>query len=303
MSTPPDPSSKDPSHFEKQGLPSISKSASAGSDDEKDRYPHSPIPSADPSPAPKPRIAHRRVRAASVADAAKKQVENPAQSSPPQTTPQKRGHRSFSESSPAAGNEPNNKPAHTKSKTPDPFDDNSEMGKKELRPLLPNHQLPSPVVDLADAERLMHLALDQAKLALDVDEIPIGCVIRHDPTGRIIAASHNRRHVDHDPTAHAEILAIRQAAEIIGDWRLIDCTLVVTLEPCPMCAGAIVNARIPRLIYGCTDPKAGAVDTLYSITADKRLNHQIHTLPCILAPECAQMLTDFFKKQRARGKK
>lgn len=149
----------------------------------------------------------------------------------------------------------------------------------------------------------MRLALEQARLALEVEEIPIGCVIRFDPTGQIIAAAHNRRHVDHDPTAHAEILAIRQAAEFVGDWRLNDCTLIVTLEPCPMCAGAIVNARLGRLIFGCTDPKAGATGTLYTLTADPRLNHQVPTTGGILATECGQMLTEFFRAQRAKGKK
>src|SRR5206468_11246321 len=134
------------------------------------------------------------------------------------------------------------------------------------------------------------LAIEQARLALELDEVPIGCVIRHDATNRIIGTGFNRREIDHDPTAHAEILAMRQASRELGHWRLIDCTMVVTLEPCPMCAGAIVNARLPRLIYGCADPKAGAVRTLYRICDDDRLNHRAEITEGILADECAQLL-------------
>ena len=154
-----------------------------------------------------------------------------------------------------------------------------------------------------DAIALMRLAIEQARLALELDEVPIGCVIRHDATNRIIGTGFNRREIDHDPTAHAEILAMRQASHELGHWRLIDCTIVVTLEPCPMCAGAIVNARIPQLIYGCADPKAGAVRTLYRICDDERLNHRADITEGVLAEECAQLLQEFFRKQRALGKK
>ena len=154
-----------------------------------------------------------------------------------------------------------------------------------------------------NSENLMHLAIEQAKLALAIDEVPIGCVILHEPTGRIIGEGFNRRESDHDPVAHAEIIAIRHAATNLQSWRLIDCTLAVTLEPCPMCAGAIVNARIPRLIYGCPDPKAGAVRTLYKICDDARLNHRVEITEGILADSCAILLQDFFKRQRAVGKK
>jgi tRNA(adenine34) deaminase len=123
----------------------------------------------------------------------------------------------------------------------------------------------------------------------------------HEPTGRIIGTGFNRREIDHDPTAHAEILALRQAGQAQEHWRLLDCTLVVTLEPCPMCAGAIVNARIPRLVYGCEDPKAGAVRTLYQICEDPRLNHRVQVTPNILAEECAQLLRDFFRQKRSRS--
>jgi tRNA(adenine34) deaminase len=152
-------------------------------------------------------------------------------------------------------------------------------------------------------EELISLALEQARAALGHDEVPIGAVIHHAPSGRIIAAAHNRRILDQDPTAHAEILAIRQAAKELGDWRLEDTTLAVTLEPCPMCAGAIVNARIPRLVYGCTDPKAGAVQTLYQLCSDPRLNHRVEVTPGVLADQCAQLLTSFFSGKRAAGKK
>jgi tRNA(adenine34) deaminase len=149
----------------------------------------------------------------------------------------------------------------------------------------------------------MRQAIDQAQKALALDEVPIGCVIVHEPTDRLIGAAHNRRHIDHDPTAHAEILAMKQAAGVLNDWRLIDCVLVVTLEPCPMCAGAIVNARIPRLIYGCDDPKAGAVRTLYRMCEDPRLNHRAQVASGILADECSELLRAFFARQRAMGKK
>ena len=141
-----------------------------------------------------------------------------------------------------------------------------------------------------DPEQLMRLAIEQAMCALAKDEVPIGCVIHHEPTDRIIGRGLNLRESDHDPTAHAEIIAIKQAAAELGHWRLLDCTIVVTLEPCPMCAGAIVNARIPRLIYGCTDPKAGAVRTLYRICDDERLNHRVQITEGILAEQCAGLL-------------
>lgn len=149
----------------------------------------------------------------------------------------------------------------------------------------------------------MQLALEQARLALAHDEVPIGAVVYHAPSDRMIGQAHNRRILDRDPTAHAEILAIRQAAGTLGDWRLEETILAVTLEPCPMCAGAIVNARIPRLIYGCSDPKAGAVQTLYQLCSDPRLNHRVDIVAGILAEECGAMLTQFFAAKRAMGKK
>lgn len=149
----------------------------------------------------------------------------------------------------------------------------------------------------------MREAVSEATFALEVDEIPIGCVIVHDPSDQIVGRAHNRRQTDGDPTAHAELLAMRAAAAVVGDWRLLDCTLYVTLEPCPMCAGAIVNARIPRLVYGCDDPKAGAVKTLYQICSDPRLNHRVELVSGVLSGECSALLQEFFRAQRDLGKK
>jgi len=150
-------------------------------------------------------------------------------------------------------------------------------------------------------DTIMQAALEQARLAWQAGDVPIGAVIVRD--GQVLAAAHNRRIIDADPTAHAEMLAIRQAASALGDWRLTDCTLAVTLEPCCMCAGAIVLARVPRLVYGAVDPKAGAIDTLYRLCSDPRVNHQVEVVAGVLAAECGQLLSDFFKQQRAMGKK
>ena len=147
----------------------------------------------------------------------------------------------------------------------------------------------------------MRRALVEAEQALAEEEVPIGAVIvRGD---RVIASAHNQREQLKDPTAHAEMIAITQAAGALGDWRLADCTLYVTLEPCPMCAGAIVQARIPLVVYGATDPKAGAVHSLYQLLADARLNHRAQTVPGVLAEQCGGLLTRFFQAQRKLGKK
>jgi len=148
------------------------------------------------------------------------------------------------------------------------------------------------------AEEWMQRALELARRAAAEDEVPIGCVIVHEPSGRIIGEGHNQRENEHDPTAHAEMQAMRQAGRSLGHWRLVDCALVVTLEPCPMCAGAIVNARIPRLVYGCDDPKAGAVRTLYQLCEDARLNHRVEVVKGVLGEQCAQVLKDFFRERR-----
>jgi tRNA(adenine34) deaminase len=150
-------------------------------------------------------------------------------------------------------------------------------------------------------ERFMQLALREAEQALAENEVPIGAVIVHGQ--RVIAAAHNQREQLRDPTAHAEMIAITQAAGAIGDWRLEQCVLYVTLEPCPMCAGAILLARIPRVVYGATDPKAGAVASLYHLLDDQRLNHRCDVVPGVLADRCGEMLTAFFQAQRRLGKK
>ena len=149
----------------------------------------------------------------------------------------------------------------------------------------------------------MQAAIEQAKLALSADEVPIGAVVLHEPSGQIIGRGHNRRESENDPTAHAEIIALRAAAQALRSWRLIDCVIAVTLEPCPMCAGAIVNARVPRLVYGCADPKAGAVRTLFRLCEDDRLNHRVAVEDGVMAEECADLLRSFFAAQRALGKK
>ena len=155
----------------------------------------------------------------------------------------------------------------------------------------------------SDNERWMREAIDLAAAAAAAGDVPIGCVVVHEPTGTVIGRGSNRREIERDPIAHAEILAMREAARALGHWRLVDCTLVVTLEPCPMCAGAIVNARVPRLVYGCDDPKAGAVRTLYQLCNDERLNHRVEVESGVLAEECSELLRSFFRAQRAMGKK
>lgn len=150
-------------------------------------------------------------------------------------------------------------------------------------------------------EAFMRLAYREAQQALEEDEVPVGAVIVHGE--RVIASAHNQREQLHDPTAHAEMIAITQAAEALGSWRLDECLLYVTLEPCPMCAGAILQARIPWLIYGTPDPKAGAVHTLYQLLADPRLNHRCQTVSGVLAAECGEILSRFFQQKRALGKK
>lgn len=147
----------------------------------------------------------------------------------------------------------------------------------------------------------MEAALAQAQAAADVGEVPVGAVITHN--GQIISKGYNQRIMDNDPTAHAEIIAIRRAAEVLGDWRLNGCTLYVTLEPCCMCAGAMVLGRVDRVVYGTTDPKAGAVDTLFQLCCDERLNHRVEVTSGVLQEKCAAILTEFFKAQRALGKK
>jgi tRNA(adenine34) deaminase len=150
-------------------------------------------------------------------------------------------------------------------------------------------------------EHYMRLALREAERALAENEVPVGAVVVCGD--RVIAAAHNQREQLHDPTAHAEMIAITQAANALDDWRLEECTLYVTLEPCVMCSGAILQARVPRIVYGATDPKAGAVQSLFSLLSDKRLNHRCEILGGVLAQPCGEMLTQFFQAQRRLGKK
>lgn len=164
---------------------------------------------------------------------------------------------------------------------------------------LPVFELPEH--SLSPHSAWMQRAIDQALIAFEQEEVPVGAVIVHE--GRIIAEACNQRETLNDPTAHAEILALTQAAQHLGSWRLLDCTLYVTLEPCPMCAGAVVQARLPRLVYGTTDLKAGACHSLYSITDDPRLNHRVQVFGGVMQAECQAVLRDFFALQRSRGKK
>ena len=143
----------------------------------------------------------------------------------------------------------------------------------------------------------MRAALAEAHLALDQQEVPVGAVVVHN--GSIIAARHNEREVLNDPTAHAEILALRDAALALGTWRLDDCTLVVTLEPCVMCAGALINARIGTVVFGAADLKGGATSSLYNVCADPRLNHNPSVVSGVLQDECTLLLKNFFNSKRA----
>jgi tRNA(adenine34) deaminase len=142
----------------------------------------------------------------------------------------------------------------------------------------------------------MRMALAEAQAAAAAGEVPVGAIIVCND--RVIAAAHNQRETLRDPTAHAEMIAITQAAESLGAWRLEGCTLYVTLEPCPMCAGAIVQSRVPRVVYGAIDPKAGAVESLYTLLADERLNHRPNVTGSVLAEPCGEILTSFFRARR-----
>lgn len=145
----------------------------------------------------------------------------------------------------------------------------------------------------------MRRALELARTAAGQGEIPVGAVVYETVSGRVLGEAHNRRHLDKDPAAHAELLAIRQAAAAVGDWRLNHCTLAVTLEPCCMCAGLIVNARIGRVVYGCDDPKAGGAGSLYRLTEDARLNHRVTPIRGVLGEESAELLRGFFRARRS----
>ena len=153
--------------------------------------------------------------------------------------------------------------------------------------------------DREKMESIMRLALEQARRAAELDEVPVGAVVTG-PAGEVLAAAHDERMRLKDPTAHAEVLALRAAAAALGDWRLEDCTLTVTLEPCPMCAGALVLARVKRLVYGAASPKSGAVETHLRMLDVDTFNHQVEVLSGILAEECGQVLTDYFRSRRGQ---
>lgn len=152
----------------------------------------------------------------------------------------------------------------------------------------------------ANHEYYMKMALKEAKKAYKLGEVPIGCVIVYQD--KIIGRGYNRRNTDKNTLAHAEITAIKKASKVIGDWRLEDCTLYVTLEPCQMCAGAIVQARIPNVVMGCMNPKAGCAGSILNILDIPQFNHQVHTLRGVLEKDCSEMLTTFFKELRIRNK-
>jgi tRNA(adenine34) deaminase len=145
-------------------------------------------------------------------------------------------------------------------------------------------------------EYFMRLALREAERALEHEDVPIGAVVVRE--GEVIGVGRNERELRQDPTAHAEIIALREAAAAVGSWRVLDAVLYVTLEPCAMCAGAIVLARVPRVVYGTTDPKAGAAGSVLDVLAEPRLNHRPEVAGGLLAPECAELLTEFFARRR-----
>jgi tRNA(adenine34) deaminase len=148
-----------------------------------------------------------------------------------------------------------------------------------------------------DLDAAMTMALDEAAEALRHDDVPVGALVLRD--GEVIARRHNERELSGDPTAHAELLALRDAAAVVGSWRLDGLTLVVTLEPCPMCAGALVGARLDRVVFGAADPKAGACGSLYNLCVDPRLNHEVEVVAGVRAGESADLLTAFFAERRA----
>lgn len=147
----------------------------------------------------------------------------------------------------------------------------------------------------------MQLALHEARAALATDDVPVGAVIL-DAGGLVIGRGRNERELHQDPTLHAEVVAIRAAAAVTGDWHLTGCTLVVTLEPCVMCAGAILAARVPRVVFGAWDEKAGAVGSVYDVLRDRRLNHRVEVIAGVSADECARVLLDFFEDPARRGR-
>ncbi len=156
------------------------------------------------------------------------------------------------------------------------------------------------MIDIKLDQRFMKVAIDQAKIAEENGDVPIGAVIVHNNT--IIAKAYNQREQLADPTAHAEIIALTQAAAALENWHLNGCTMYVTLEPCPMCAGALVLSRMDRLVYGCDDPKTGACKSLYNIVQDNRLNHRLEVTGGVLQEQCREQLQQFFARRRREDK-
>jgi tRNA(adenine34) deaminase len=151
---------------------------------------------------------------------------------------------------------------------------------------------------MSGVDTWMDAALSEARRAIEHHDVPVGAVVVHRPTGEVVARAHNERELRADPSAHAELLALREASEVNGSWRLDAHALVVTLEPCPMCAGAVWAARVPLLVYGAADPKAGAAGSLYNFAADPRLNHTTEVVAGVRAAECGALLSEFFAERR-----
>jgi tRNA(adenine34) deaminase len=172
------------------------------------------------------------------------------------------------------------------------------LARKLLHNPLDVPALTSPNRFFGRDEYWMRMAIREAERALEHDDVPVGAVVVHD--GELIGAGHNERELRQDPTAHAEMIAIRQAATALGHWRLIDTVLYVTLEPCAQCAGAIVLGRVPRVVYGTEDPKAGAAGSVLDVLGEARLNHRPEVASGLLADECAALLRDFFRTRRGR---
>jgi tRNA(adenine34) deaminase len=163
--------------------------------------------------------------------------------------------------------------------------------------MTPPPATPASIVSAALDQAMMERALGQARCAARMGEVPVGAVVYRGD--ELLSEAHNLRESGGDPTAHAEVLAIRGAAAKLGSWRLVGCSVAVTLEPCPMCAGALVNARVSRLVFGAADPKMGAVSTLYELCTDARLNHRLEVVSGVLAEPCGRLLSEFFLKRRS----
>jgi tRNA(adenine34) deaminase len=177
--------------------------------------------------------------------------------------------------------------------TPTSWSEPTAVGAPAVSPVVPDGPIASNAVDLDAA---MGLALDEAATAVLHDDVPIGALVLRD--GEVIAQRHNERERSGDPAAHAEVLALRDAAAVVGGWRLEGTTLVVTIEPCPMCAGALVAARVDRVVFGAADPKAGACGSLYNLCVDPRLNHEVEVVPGVRADEATALITGFFDERR-----